>query len=270
MYTRRRQTLFAISLVIFLIVALHYVGVLLPVENIFRSIINRGSSLAYTKSVTVAGQTFETVEDLQAAYTVLLGESNEYKAARAQLFDLIEQNEQLREQLEFLEGSPYTYLGADIIGKNVDPIANTLIINRGSSSGISVGDPVIVYDGILLGKIIRSEANTSIIRLLRDGQSKVAATVLNTDHSIGLVEGGYGVSVQMNFIPENEEISLSDQIITSGLEQGIPRGLLIGTVEATKKEVYEPFQQAVVTLPVDIDGLSTVVVITSEGYGTDI
>ena len=85
---------------------------------------------------------------------------------------------------------------------------------------------------------------------------------MSRDRSIGIVEGGYEISIQMNFIPQNEELNVGDAIVTSGLEETIPRGLLIGRVEAVKKEAYEPFQQAVITPAAPLHALTVVTVLT--------
>jgi len=261
---RRRNSLAAITTVTILVVILHYIGWLIPVENFLRSIVNRGSAIAYEQGLEINKIKFKTVQDLENAYKDAIEKNIEQEGIVARIKLLEEQNKKLRQELNYLTTTTYQYLGAEIIGKNVDPIANTLIINRGTKDNIKVGNPAIAYNGILVGKIIRTEADTSIIRLLQDGQSKIAATLLNLDYSIGLIEGGYGVSVQMNFIPENEKIEINDQVVTSGLEEGIPRGLLIGNVKAVKKEAYEPFQQAIVKPAIQTNLLDSVVIITNK------
>ena len=42
------------------------------------------------------------------------------------------------------------------------------------------------------------------------------------------------------------DLNIGDVVVTSGLEEGMPRGLLIGTVEAVEKEAHQPFQTAVI------------------------
>lgn len=263
-YTRQRNFI-AISFIIFLIIVAHYIGWLIPVENFLRSIINSGSSIAYNQSIALNEEKFENVEDLKNAYLKNKEKLIGKEILESKLLILEEDNKKFQDELNFLKEKQYKHLGAEVIGKNVDPLANTIIINRGSSDNIEIGNPVIAFNGVFVGKIIRAEKGTSIIRLLQDSQSKVAAALLNTDRSIGLVEGGFGISMQMNFIPENEKVSIDDKIVTSGLEENIPRGLLIGKVESVKKEAYEPFQQAIVTPTINLNSLSSVVVIVKNG-----
>jgi rod shape-determining protein MreC len=87
--------------------------------------------------------------------------------------------------------------------------------------------------------------------------------VLNDDSSPGVVDGGYGISLRMQFIPRNENVHIGDQIVTSGLEDKIPKGLLLGTVAVVENEAYQPFQEAVLTPAVNLSKLTFVTVITS-------
>ena len=61
----------------------------------------------------------------------------------------------------------------------------------------------------------------------------------------------------------NKKNNICDQIITSGLEQSIPRGLLIGEVAVAENEAYQPFQQAVLTTATDLSKLTIVSVLLS-------
>lgn len=241
-------TFLAVSAVIGLTILFHYFGWLKPVESFFRYIVNPGSKAMYALSVKINNEdeNFKTPEDLLSAYEKMKNEWLKNKINEVELQTLRQDNENLRQQLNFLKTKNYDSIGAEIIGKNIDPTESTLIINRGSKDGVEEGGPVVVGDGILVGKIAKVEDSTAVVRLLDDNQSRVAATVVNYEKSIGLIEGGYGISVQMNLIPQNESVSVGDMIVTSGLEEKMPRGLLIGVIQAVEKEAHQPFQKAVI------------------------
>lgn len=255
MYRNQLQKFIGILVVVALTIALHFLGWLSPVENSIRSLLQPGSKLLYQLSLRMQQENlpFTDANQFIAHYKNLSIEIDEYKQKAIQYEVLSDENSQLREQLHFFTSTTLDHVGAEVIGKNIEPLANTLVLSRGESDGVQVGDAVIVNNGILVGKILRVEKDMSIARLLNDPQSKVAATVLNQSKSIGLVEGGYGISVRMNFVPQNELIAPGDTVITSGLEKQIPRGLILGTVETVQKEAYEPFQQAVLTPGAPLD-----------------
>ena len=91
-----------------------------------------------------------------------------------------------------------------ILGQNSDSAEKMVIIDVGNEAGIKLGQPVVAGDGILVGTIAKIEKDIAMVRLINDNQSKIAATILNRDGSLGIVEGSYGLSVRMNFIPRNE------------------------------------------------------------------
>jgi rod shape-determining protein MreC len=65
----------------------------------------------------------------------------------------------------------------------------------------------------------------------------------------------------MNFIPQSAEISLDDVVVTSGLEQYIPRGLIIGKIIEVTKDNNELWQNAVIESTVDSEDLVIVSVL---------
>lgn len=248
----RHKTAFGVTCVIIATVVLHYVGALKVPERGIRKIMNGGMRSVY-QSVVVGPDALNAsngqgscIADEQAAVALAL---------------LKEENETLRRQLGFVSRGNRRFVSAEVIGRNVEPTGNTLIIHRGAKDGIKVSAAVMVDDGVLIGKIARVESDVSIVQLLSDGESRVAATVMNLDRSIGIVEGGYGISVRMTFIPQHEAVRPGDIVITSGLEKGVPKGLMIGTVEAVEKEAYQPFQRAVLSPRAKLDRVSLVTVL---------
>ncbi|MFZ2189699.1 MAG: rod shape-determining protein MreC [Candidatus Magasanikiibacteriota bacterium] len=260
---KKIKTFFSVSLVIIIISSLHYIGWLNPIENFLRGIMVPSSKLIYKANIKIDGETdeFSSIDELKNAYKNTKSEflSCQLKAINNNLLE--QENIELRNQLNFAKKNNYDFIGAEVIGKNIDPVGSSIIINRGSNDGIEKDFPVIIGEGILVGKIIKVEEHTATARLINDNQSKIAATVLNQDKSIGLVEGGYGISVKMNYIPQNEEVGVGDIIVSSGLEITIPKGLVIGMVEAVEKEAYQPFQKAILKTAGDLNKIFLVSII---------
>ena len=251
---RRRLYFFVISLFILIAIGMHYAGWLLPIEFFFRKLINPTSRAVYNIGVQDG--------------VPLLAKDHEISQLQAENALLKHENNELRNQLNFFSSSSLYSVGSevkvDVIGKNIEPLGNTLVLDRGASVGIKKGNPVIIGTGVIIGKIARVEEDISIVQLLTDNQSKIAATIVNKDKTIGLVEGGYEISVRMNFIPQNEEVHISDIVVTSGLEKDIPRGLLIGKIESIQKEAHHPFQQAIIAPVIPFDKIRIVSVIVGE------
>lgn len=248
----KRKTFFSILVLIVLVIICHFFGLLNSMENLLRDIVSPGSNLLYGLSMKINAQDDKCFDELLKT-----------KITETTLQLVKEENDELRAQSRFLQKQKWQTVGADVTGKNIDTLGNTLIINRGARDGIKENNPVIIHDGILVGKIARVEEKISVIRLINDNQSKFAATIINNDKSLGLIEGGYGISVQMNFIPQNESVNIGETIITSGLEDEVPRGLLVGIIETVEKEAYQPFQKAIVKPLADLNKINLVSVIIS-------
>ena len=179
----------------------------------------------------------------------------------SQLKTLEIENQILRQQLNFLEGQPYDFVTARIISGTAQNNLAALIINRGSQEGIAVGCPVVTGEGILVGKVIETKNNISTLLLLTDSQSKIAATIQNQDQTIGVVEGEHGISIKMDMIPQDEKVNSGDIIITSGLQEKIPPGLLIGLVDKIDSTSSELFAKAYLYPLVDYNKLNIVTVL---------
>ncbi len=171
------------------------------------------------------------------------------------------ETQELRGLLNFQKRTETRLVAGNVVGERTVGSARTFLIDRGSDDGLQKDLPVVNRDGILVGKIFDVKEKSSLVLILLDGRSRVAATIQNRDGTTGIVEGGYGLSSSMKFIPQSEEIEIGDLVVTSGLEETVPRGLIIGTVESITKEVRDPFQEATIKPLVDFEKLITVAVI---------
>lgn len=260
----RVKTLLAFTIVIGALIVIHYAGWSAPVERLVRDMVQPGSKALYQWSITLGEESFESPEALAQAYTDLQDQHRSLQVDQARLVLLEQDNKDLRTQLSFIETVTTTSVGATVVGRGIDPVTRSLIIDRGGESDVTVGDPVIAGPGVLIGQIASVEDTRAIVRMLDDKSSKVAATLLNKDRSLGLVEGGFGVSLEMTFIPQNEIVNIGDTIMTSGLTGNMPRGLVIGTVESVEKQPFQPFQRAVVAPLVSLEKLTFVSVLTNQ------
>ena len=237
----RFVTAASILFVLALIVFAQQHGWLASLENLAHRVFNGVSRGLYRASVSENTNTATSTEILAAA-----------------VMRLEQENFALRDQLGFFASTTIPHVGADVIGRDIDPLGTTIVVNAGSRQGLQVNQPVITGTGQLIGTVVRVSETTSIVRLLTDPQSRIAASVLNRDHSLGVVEGGYGISVRLNLIPQNEVVVPGDLIVTSGLEGTLPRGLYIGQVEVVEKKPQQPFQEAVLKTAADLHHVTVV------------
>ncbi len=179
---------------------------------------------------------------------------------RASSQDLLLENEELRILLGFTERFDFSGVGADVLGRSYDPSRARLIVNQGSEHGVALGAPVVAGDGVLVGIIEDVFTDSSVVRLLIDPKSRVAGRLLNTSQSEGVVGGGHGIVVRMELVPRDEDMPIGTALVSSGLDQYVPRGLLVGYVVAVEQDTNSLFNRAIIETPVDYQRITQVLI----------
>lgn len=258
-----KQAYIILTAVFLLILIGHYRGWLKPLEIWFNHISEPLISQSQSLSVRVGNeyQYFTNRQSFFLSYAQAVTTAEENRVDSAHLALLEQENAELKTQLNYVKQERFTSVLAQVEGSDSSGIERTITINRGSRDGLQVGEPVIVSKGVLVGKILTVDESSSQVRLISDSRSRVEAAVLNTSQTIGIVEGGFGISLRMNFVPRNETILVNQDIITSGLEGKIPRGLLIGKVVSVENEAYQGFQTITLTPGTELAKLSYVSVL---------
>lgn len=248
---------------ILIAVFFHYAGWLAPVEGLMVSIFSPVQQVIYA--------TYNNGNNLYGSWikkSDLIAENKKLQAQlvslaidTARLKSLEEENELLKKEMNFVDENKFKYVAAKIVSGVSDPLSQSVVINRGRRDGIEKGLAVIADNGILVGKVSEANDDFSKILLLSDNKSRVAATIQNLDHTVGLVEGQYGLSFSMTNIPQNQEIKDGDLVVTSGLEGKIPKNLLIAKVESVRSIESEIFKTAILKPIIPLNSLSDIIVI---------
>lgn len=193
--------------------------------------------------------------DLAEAYKNLLVDNSKLQT-------LADENEELRGLLDFKNNTGYSLVVANII--NRDPINNNLIIiNTGKNAGIKEGQAVVVNNGIIVGQIIEVNSDSAKVRLLTDNFSKLGVMVNNTTKTVGLLTGSLGLSMNLEYIPNELDIKKGDLIITSDTDIDIPSGLIVGQVEDIIFSEEDVFKVGSVSPLINYNTLTRLAVITS-------
>lgn len=242
----------------------HYLGWLAAPENLGRFFLNRTGQSLYNINLSLRDflNRLSSLRQLSDANQSCISRLRQLAYNQAELQQSREENTHLRQQLNFLKNRR-AFTVAEVVGKGSEPSTNLLIINVGADRGVKIDQPVIADEGFLIGRVVKTENNRAWVRLINDNQSKIAATILNSRKTAGVLTGEHGLSLRLTLVPQNEVLSPEDLVITSGLEGNLPRGLILGQVETVRKEPYEPFQSAVIKPLLNIQQLSIVTVLTN-------
>ena len=121
-----------------------------------------------------------------------------------------------------------------LIDKN-SPFLKSIIINRGSSSGIAKGMPVL--DGnYLVGRIVEVNYLSSRVLLLNDLNSRIPVTFGEKSNQ-AILTGKGGRDPAMEYLPETYEAEPNISVFTSGKDGVLIPGLPIGKTIVEEKSI---------------------------------
>lgn len=194
-----------------------------------------------------AGLVVDFMNDLRSLRTIY--EENEalrrtlaqYARDRAKLNTLEEENRRLQEALQFTETqkqfNDYKYHIARVVSQSTDVYNATINIDLGAKDGIKVDMAVVTTEG-LIGRVVQVAAFHSTVQLLtslseQDSSSKpIAVKAEGKEESFGMIESydRENNKLIMTKIRQDDPLEKGDIIVSSGLGQVFPKGLLIGEV----------------------------------------
>lgn len=244
-----------LSLLIFLLDSWH----LLDFLNRGLSYLTNPTSFGLYDTSRKIGSQFEFIFKARFA-------TQENKALKNQLSDLLSENANLRKRLAEVESllSQETYLDPKIYNLiPARPIGLTrfLRIDQGEDDGVKVGQAVVFKDNFI-GKAVEISAQAANIRLLSDPDSKVAAFSQGlSGKARGVLVGQFGSDILFDKIFHEEQIQVGDLVYSEGTEGYLPRGLILGKVTQVLEEEKAVFKQAKVAPNFDLRDVEVVFVI---------
>ena len=136
------------------------------------------------------------------------------------------------EHLPFVGSTPTVMARTIDIGRS--NFTATITLDKGRSSGVLVGMPV-VGSGGLVGSVVATSAHSATVRLLTDASSAVSVAfgTMTTDQAIAHGEGP-GAALTLLYLPTGTPITKGSLLLTSGLQGGVyPSGIPVGTVTSS-------------------------------------
>lgn len=150
------------------------------------------------------------------------------------LEELEQQNQQLKQLLDYAETQSVTTIAAPIIGRNRDRWWHKVTLGKGTQDGIQPGYIVMGIGG-LVGRVTDVTTHTSKVLLISDTTSTVG-TILSRNRQLGYIEGQGKTTVMMHFFDQVPDIQPGDNITTSSLSKLYPPGLPIGKVKSQQQQ----------------------------------
>jgi rod shape-determining protein MreC len=163
---------------------------------------------------------------------------------------------------------------ARVIARSSTVWYSSLKIDKGSSDGVRIDQPVIAAGG-LVGKTTSVTSGTAEVRLITDGQSGVSAQVF-PEGVTGVIrpEVGNPDDLLLEHVESGRRVTENTLVITSGFtssrtESLFPRGIPIGRVTKVDLDELETYQRVHVKPFADMHTIDLVQVLTRRGVAQE-
>jgi rod shape-determining protein MreC len=174
----------------------------------------------------------------QEEQDALVSELNGYKTRMLDYDEIVAENQRLADMLEYKQNNTnYDLKVARITGKEPGNWFEMFTIGLGSNDGVEGDMPVITADG-LVGRVTEVGLNWSKVMAIIDGRSRISV-IMERTRDIGIAGGTLSSndlekSLTMEFLPLDSDIVEGDTVLTSGLDEVFPKGIVVGAVQETR------------------------------------
>ena len=178
----------------------------------------------------------------------------------------LQENERLRDLLGLARQRPeFTFADASVTLRSTTNWGSQLTIDAGSAAQVSPGDCVVDQYGNLVGVVEEVGATWSVVSTLIDPSIELGVRVSRTDDA-AMAEGDFALMAQgqlkLAYLSQEAQARQGDQVVTSGLGDQYPAGLLVGRLGELGVEEDGVSRYAPITPAADLAGVRYVYVIT--------
>ena len=206
--------------------------------NIFQSQVRNSFfyvSAPISKTLLAAGKntagffdSFLTFTTVKKENTALKTENQYLSAALASLQEAFSTSQDLKIATENTANERYALLQARVIGLDIEN--DTMLIDRGLTSGMKENMPIISKEKVLFGKVSKAYAGFSQIMLISAAKSALAVKIqtwpAGATPVYGVIKGSGNLSVYLDLITSGSQVNEGDTLVTSAQEGIFPKDLL--------------------------------------------
>jgi rod shape-determining protein MreC len=206
------------------------------------------------------------IDQLRNENEALRAENERIRTENRQAEELRRENELLTGLLQLRNGFEYETVAASVIARDSSEVQRRIVLDRGTSDGIEVGDVVIAGGGALVGRVVEAGSNSATVVLISDSTSTVIGQLVGSA-ATGEISGQLPGTLLMENINSAITVNLDEEVVTAGIELagGIrspyPKGIIIGRVVDVRRDANEIVQTAFLEPAATLDRLEYVLVI---------
>ncbi|MDJ0657669.1 MAG: rod shape-determining protein MreC [Xanthomonadales bacterium] len=173
-------------------------------------------------SVSQRQELMSRTEELERRLLLTQAQVNRMEALEAE-------NQRLRDLLESSPKLGDRVLVAELLDVDLDPFSHRVVLNKGTSSGVYVGQPVADAGGIL-GQIEQAGPLSAFAVLISDPNHAIPVAINRTGLRTIAYGTGQTTELVLRDVPASADVIQGDLIVASGLGGRFPRGFPVGEV----------------------------------------
>ena len=227
----------------------------------------RSATKGIYNACSSAGNYFTDINNLKKENSALAKENKRLKEENESFQAIKKENDSLYKFLELKkEHNDYKFTNANIVSRSNAGYTEIFTIDKGSFHGIEKDMPIISDEGALIGITYSVEPTSARCKSVLSYDVNVGVYDEETGET-GILSGSFETFKNSRCIIEGlgEETAITEgtKIVTSGLGETYPRGLIIGTVEGFIPQKGSHTKNAVVVPDRSIIVSDSIMVITS-------
>jgi rod shape-determining protein MreC len=208
----------------------------------------------------------DEIQHIRALYdenAQLKANLKEYAMLSTRLQELEQRNAQLEKMLQLKPPNISQRWAANVTGRSPDKWNSSILIDVGEKDGIRKSMAVISPDGGLVGRVTEVGYANSKVLLITDTNRMGISAVVQETRAVGIVSGSSNDpgAVEIGLIDREAQLKSGQKVVTSGLSDIFPAGILIGEITEYQMEDSGLTQKAKIKPAANMNRLEEVFVV---------
>lgn len=208
---------------------------------------------------------FTDFDDLKTENEELKSKLRQEKVDAERLEKLEQENKQLKNYLGLKDEHPdYELVYCDVVAREAGNFYSIFTIDRGTRSGIKLNDMVVTPDGVV-GIVSQVGSDFAKVSTIIESTTAIGAVIVRS-RDVAILEGDTTLAndglCKLSLLQSIYSAQQGDVVQTSGIGGTFPKGLILGTVTKVYENADGATQNAVVEPAVNLNKISSVIVIT--------
>ena len=201
-----------------------------PASTLFADINGRVQQALFYPALRIKAiwDSYIDLVNLKERNAVLRAQLSELRSEITTYREALIENRRLRQLLDMKRRHLGKTIVAHIVGCDLASWTAVVTVDRGKKDGLEPDMPVLVRAGVI-GRVIDTSMSFSRVLLISDYHSRIAA-LIQRNRARGLLHGQGSGKCSLDFVKKGVDVQVGDTIITSGMDEIFPKGLILGKV----------------------------------------